>query len=1434
MLLRLLLATLCFSFFTHELIGQEHVQLDKIGSYETNIFNLGAAEISAFHPGSQRLFFVNAANQSIDVLDASNPTIPTYLFSIDVSPFGANANSLVVLKDAIAAAVEAQAKQDPGKIVLWDINGAFVQELEVGALPDMLAVSSDENFLITANEGEPNFDYSLDPVGSVSVVQVPENLENLSQNDVTTLGFQEFEYRRASFGDEVDWPWAIEVTPPSFDLTQAFWGETSNMEGMSAVHGDSFWGGENLGEVIAEDQYAQITSNVISMNAFAKSISFHYFTQGFSVEDSLAYQIRFNGLPFENTDDAVVLNHNEHWTKMSIPVPSNTEVQIRIIVKQTSTAGSFGVDDLRVNHFDESVKVNGNFGWASVQQDFEPEYIAIAEDNDRAWISLQENNAFIELDLMSLNFTGIRGYGFKDHNDDDYGMDANDQDGVVNILPWPVLGLYQPDAIYTYEVDGIDYIVTANEGDVREYGDFVEDERLANLSLDPLVFPNANILQDNNALGRLKVNAHWGDLDLDGDLDQIYSFGARSFSIFTAEGELVFDTKSEFEELTGDILGDVFNANNDNNNSFDSRSDDKGPEPEGVVLGKINERIYAFIGLERVGGIMVYDVTSPAQASFVQYLNPRDFSSPVNTSEAGDLGPEGLLFIPKEQCVYGRNLLVVSNEISGTVSFFEVKVDEIANGSAQLQIFEWDNPPSIGSVNNDEVHLGGVSGLAKNWNEDNAFYAISDRGPIFGAGENPLAFSSQSELALFSNHHPQLLHFQCIDENLALLEQDTIFDDGEAFVGLPSQSVSFGDEVFEIIGATPLFSVKSLDPEAISFRGDGRLVIANENESSILALENNELQQSYLPFEFNGENNLLDSALLKVFRQEGIKALSCLPNGNMIFTTSASLKANLDGERSALHRVYEVSPQGEQINVFAYESDTHGDGYSSVTDLKAINNNELLVLESYHKGDFVFEDLYLISLDPNFALSNLIFEGQPLEAFENASDLEQNGEQVLDKSHFLDLIEYNWEKSWVAEGLTLLNDSTILLVNDNQYGLASPLNDGVTEFTDMKTHFFKLVLNTPLNLVSPICPVSIVGPTIACEGDSIVLNVSDGFETWEWSTGQENETLTLNTSQTVEITATSQEGCVARLSTDIVFNPIPVYESLEDLVICPDSSINIQFPEVEGLDFSWIGLEEETLFLQYTELPLGQLSFPFEVSTMNNCTQNDTLHLEVRPELDSPLDSFYGFCEGDSLILQLEGFSAVFWSNGDEGPQTWFSEQGTSNVTFIDEFTCSGSQDFFIIEHPSPTLDLGDDWEICEGETLILNAGAFEEVLWSTGSTSPFISIDESGDYGVEVMDANACYAIDSVNVNVVFCAGIEENDLELSMFPNPADKILHLLNPSSASEYELRNMQGVLIQKGELLLGENEIDISLLSKGVYLIVVSSQSQRWTSRFIKS
>jgi len=347
---------------------------------------------------------------------------------------------------------------------------------------------------------------------------------------------------------------------------------------------------------------------------------------------------------------------------------------------------------------------------ATVAKDLEPEYIAVRPDGLEAYVTLQEANAIAVLNLVNNTVTKIIGLGFKDHTIPGNEFDASQQDGV-NLKTWPVLGAYMPDSIAAYTVGGRTFLVTANEGDSREdwlngmadtgsetakklaceaAGYYYKDKCRDELSLrDSLpsgftLSSELDALKTDTTLGRLKFSYHATKAKNVGTISKLYAYGARSFSIWDAQtGERVYDSGNDFERITANRYGSLFNQDHNGSLTGDKRSNSKGPEPEGLAIGEINSRTYAFIGLERMGGVMVYDITNPTKATFVDYINNRDFSQATQGSDklanpaAGDLGPEGLTFIAAKNSPNKKPLLVVGNEVSGTTTVFQINVTKL-------------------------------------------------------------------------------------------------------------------------------------------------------------------------------------------------------------------------------------------------------------------------------------------------------------------------------------------------------------------------------------------------------------------------------------------------------------------------------------------------------------------------------------------------------------------------------------------------------------------------------------------------------------------------------------------------------------------------------------------------------------------------------------
>lgn len=525
----------------------------------------GAAEIVAYQASKKWIYAINSSGDEAvvniiptdtfdtaalvqdneGIVSATNLTSAITLTLNDNTPGDANSIAIDENNQMLAVAMAAKNVGEAGQIAFYDISGdtpAFIKNVPAGFLPDMVTFNHDGTKVVVANEGEPNGDYSIDPEGSVSIINIVEGV--------------------------------VADTATNIDFT------TYN------------------------SQQAELESD---------------------------------GFVFANPTGRTI---------------------------------------------------NGNVINTTVAMDLEPEYVSISKDNKYAYVSIQENNGLAIINLED-NSVELKSLGFKDWSN--LQIDASDKDGGVNFKSYPGLyGMYQPDTISSFSWKGANFIVSANEGDAREYFfdvtdeadcaakgglDYDEDDgclayidesRVEDLTLAA----NFDYLNnDDDDIGRLKVSTVKGDTNDDGQYESLYAYGARSFTIWDSNGLVVFDSGDDIGRITASVHGEAFN-NNEDENEGDTRSDDKGAEPEALTIGTIDERTFAFIGLERMGGIMVYDITNPYDVQFEDYFYNRGVIEGADIT--GDLAPEGMVFVPAEQSATGEPLLIIGNEISGSIAVWQI------------------------------------------------------------------------------------------------------------------------------------------------------------------------------------------------------------------------------------------------------------------------------------------------------------------------------------------------------------------------------------------------------------------------------------------------------------------------------------------------------------------------------------------------------------------------------------------------------------------------------------------------------------------------------------------------------------------------------------------------------------------------------------------
>lgn len=474
-----------------------------------------------------------------------------------------------------------------GKILFYTTAGIFKGAANVGNLPDMVTFTPDGSTVLSANEGEPSDDYTSDPIGSISIIELNRELEGLVQN-VKTLTFE-----------DVAIPWDLRIKPGS-----------------------------------------------------------------------------------------------------------------------------------------------------TPAQDIEPEYIAVSEDGSRAWVTLQENNGIAIIDLETQTIEKVKSLGAKDFK----AIDIDSKDGAkVAAAPANVYGLYQPDTIASIQIKGKDYIVTANEGDDREYSAWEDYAKASSLRDDGVKF-SAQLQKDIlNVKGKkkLRILKDMG-MDENNTYTKLYLAGTRSFSIWDADGNQVFDSGSTFESTLASNYADNFNTRVDDtkdpkdivgldaekipyemvdNTAYfwegvDARSPKKGCEPEALALARIGSKVFAYIGLEKQGGFFIYDISKPQTPMMIDYVNDINYNE--LPTKSGDLAPEGMTTFIQD----GQNYLAIANELSSTISLYRItnngrvaKVDSLKVGTfgeGAAEILSYDRNGKQLFVTNGENKTVDIIDVSKPFNMSKA------------------------------------------------------------------------------------------------------------------------------------------------------------------------------------------------------------------------------------------------------------------------------------------------------------------------------------------------------------------------------------------------------------------------------------------------------------------------------------------------------------------------------------------------------------------------------------------------------------------------------------------------------------------------------------------------------------------------------------------
>jgi DNA-binding beta-propeller fold protein YncE len=1013
-------------------------------------------------------------------------------------------------------------------------------------------------------------------------------------------------------------------------------------------------------------------------------------------------------------------------------------------------------NDQQATLIEQGVRIFGP--GATVAQDLEPEYIAISEDGSTAYVSCQENNALIIVDIATATATQIVPLGFKDWTEEGVFLDASNQSPDIFFANWPIYGMYQPDAITTFSVGGQEYIISANEGDARDYDGFTEEFRVQDdeIVLDPDAFPNAEDLKESALLGRLRISSAMGDTDNDGDYDELYAYGARSFSIWNATtGALVYDSGSELEIITANdpVYGALFNSD-DEENGFKDRSDDKGPEPEAVAVGMINGYTYAFIGMERVGGVMVYDISSPTSPQFIQYINTRT----VDT-EGGDLSPEDVIFISADESPNGKNLLVVSYEVSGTVAVFEIDITStISFAEANAIIEEGAGMTTVSLVVEQAGALSGtavIDVVSASTAVDGTDYTIGTTTIDFDANDASdktieldildntdlggryliLEFNKEASTVGIGEEDRHILLIQDNDDTAPVAQSNAYVQlnhlgsfelggdalaeivayDGESKRLFVTNSENNRLEIIDYTDPANLTEISDID---LSTYGGGVNSVAVNNGLVAVAVEGENVDDNGAVIFFDTDGTLINTVETGVLPD----MVTFTPDGNTVLTANEG-EPNDD---------YDIDPEGS-VSIIDISNGAENATVNTIgfTDF---NSQQAALIEQgvriFGPGATVAQDLepeyiavsedgafaYVVCQENN-ALAIVDINAQAVSSILPLGTKDWTEEGVtFDASNRTDDIFF---ANWPIKGI--YHPDAIDYFSTGGAGYLITANEGDARDYDGYTEEFRvkddeIVLDpTAFPDAEYLKDDALLGRLriTAANGDTdgdgdydeLFAYGARSFSIWNATTGE----LVYDSGNDLEQITASDPVFGALFNSDDEENAFK--DRSDDKGPEPEAVVTA---EIDGGQYAFIGLERIGGIMVYD---ITEPSAPVYLQYINTRTV-DSLGGDLSPE-------------GLAFIAA--------------------ADSPTGKPLLSVAYEVSGTVGMFELELNCPITSLPDEVVVCDGDVALLEvAGLYADIQWSNGETTPSIVVDEAGTFSVMATTEGGCMATDTVTVTYV------------------------------------------------------------------------------------
>ena len=1042
---------------------------------------------------------------------------------------------------------------------------------------------------------------------------------------------------------------------------------------------------------------------------------------------------------------------------------------------------------------------------ATTSKDFEPEYITISDDDQTGWVTLQENNAFAVINLQTNTVTQLIPLGYKNYANGGNAMDASNLTAGINLSQFPVYGMYQPDALSHFVVGGTPYLITANEGDSRSYSAFNEESRVATLPLDATVFPYAAYIKNNLFLGRLTATNKLGDTDNDGDFDQIYSLGGRSFSIWNGTtGSLVYDSGDDIERITSthSVHSTIFNASNSTSPAPKDRSDDKGPEPEGTTTASINGEQYSFIGLERIGGVMIYNVSNPALPSYTGYYNNRSFAT-----NGPDRGTEGIIYIADSLSPNGNALIILGNEISSTLTIYQIETCAQRSGITITPT----TPLPVCAGNTIALTGTNVANTTYQWymngspiaNQTSTSYTATSSGNYQLMVTNSTnACSGKTDFVNVTINPLPTVTATTSSPAICIGTSATINTNGASTYNWMPGNLS-GNSIVVTPTTATTYTVTGtdlngcIDTATVSINVNPTpTVTATAQFSSVCSGSNVTLTgggattYNWQPVNMNGTTILLNPTTTATYTVTGTDANGCVNTAMTTVTVNPLPTVTATSSSAAVCAGGSVTLTGGGASTYAWDNNV-----TNAVSFVPTATTTYMVTGTDANGCV------------NTAMVTVTVNALPTVTATSSSAAVCAGDSVALTGGGTNM--YAWDNN-VIDGVYFIPTATTtyMVTGTDSIGCSNTAMVTVT-----------------VNALPTVTATS--SSAAVCAGDSVILT-GGGTNMYMWDNNVMNGVPFMPiVTTTYMVTGTDSIGCSNTAMVTVTVNALPIVTATSSsAAVCSGDSVMLTGGGAST--YAW----DNNVTDAVSFVPTATATYMVTGTDSNGCvnTASTTVAVNALPTVSLGPDTTQ--C-GGTVVLDAGNIGAIYlWSDLSTSQTNTVSASGSYTVIVTDVNGCMGMDDATITINANPTVTASaSSVVVCVDDASVTLTGTPTGGAWAGPGVTGSNFDPATAGLGTQVAtynytDSIGCSGTASVSIQVDACIGFVENTLEngVSVYPNPNNGSFTLSVNANVADLiiKITDMQGRVVYasvENNVNAGfVKQISLDTQSSGMYLM----------------